>query len=267
MLSWMTSDVETAWYGAAVNINLLALLVLPILNAVLLPMGSRVLKQSREALDTLMRGTLRIVLVLGVPLTLMLVLHAPAVVHLLYGEKYGPSAQTLRVLAPVIPLSYVCVVSASHLVQLDRIWQVTRVAAFGLFVHPLLNFVTIPLGRRMLGDGGAGTGAAAASLASEIMVATFFFITLGKAGPDRAFAGNMTRLAVVCGAVSLMHRFLPLFASDPTSLVTLWRVPLELVLYVGLGTVLGAIPLRDMLQHLSSALSRRRGGAAGEIGS
>jgi O-antigen/teichoic acid export membrane protein len=261
MLSWMISDAETAWYGAAVNINLLALLVLPIMNAVLMPMSSRVIKQSPEALETVMRGTLRIVLVLSVPLTLMLVLHAHAAVRLFFGGEYAPSARTLQILAPVIPLSYVCVVSAAHLVQLDKIWSVTRIAVIGLIVHPLLNSVTIPQGGSWFGEGGSGMGAAAASLTSEMMVATLFFTALGKAGPDRAFGINMAKLAAVCAAVAGLHQVLPLFAPDPTHPMTLWRVPLELVLYVGLGTALGAIPLREMLQHLSSALSRRRGGS------
>ncbi len=262
MLSWMISDAETAWYGAAVNINLLALLVLPIMNAVLMPMSSRVIKESPEALDAVMRGTLRIVLVLSVPLTLMLVLHAHAVVLLLFGPEYAASARTLQILAPVIPLSYVCVVSASHLVQLGKVWRVTRVAVIGLIVHPLLNFVTIPNGGDWFGAGGAGMGAAAASLTSEAMVATLFFLALGKAGPDRTFGFNMAKLALVCAAVTGVHVLLPLFAPDPTHAMSLWRVPVELVVYVGLGTVLGAIPLREMLQHLSSALSRRRGATA-----
>ncbi|MEZ0310895.1 MAG: flippase [Myxococcota bacterium] len=262
MLSWMISDAETAWYGAAVNINLLALLVLPIMNAVLLPMSSRVMKESPEALDGMMRGTLRIVLVLAVPLTLMLVLHAHAVVSLLFGAEYAPSARTLQILAPVIPLSYVCVVSASHLVQLDRVWKVTRVAVIGLVIHPLLNFATIPLGGQWFGPGGSGMGAAAASLTSETIVATLFFVALGKAGPDRAFAGNMGKLALVCAAVAGLHQVLPLFAPDSTHPLSLWRAPVELVAYVALGTVLGAIPLREMLHHLSSALSRRRGAPA-----
>jgi O-antigen/teichoic acid export membrane protein len=259
MLSWMISDAETAWYGAAVNINLLALLVLPIMNAVLLPMSSRVMQQSPEALDRMMRGTLRIVLVLSVPLTLMLVLHAHAIVHLLFGDKYAASARTLQILAPVIPLSYVCVVSASHLIQLNRVWNVTRIAVTGLIIHPLLNFMTIPAGGQHWGAGGSGMGAAAASLFSEATVATLFFLALGKAGPDKAFAGNMVKLVVVAAAVVGLHQFLPLFAPNETYAMTLWRAPVELLLYLGLGTVLGAIPLREMLQQLSSALSRRRG--------
>lgn len=262
MLSWMISDAETAWYGAAVNINLLALLVLPIMNAVLMPMSSRVMKDSPEELDNMMRGTLRLVLILSVPLTLMLVLHAHALVRLLFGEAYTASARTLQILAPVIPLSYVCVVSVSHLIQLGRVWSVTRVAVTGLIVHPLLNFVTIPMGGQLWGEGGSGMGAAAASLASEIMVATLYFFTLGKAGPDKTFALNMAKLATVCAVVAGLHHVLPLFASDATAAVTLWRAPVEIVVYVALGTALGAIPLRDMLHHLSGALSRRRGAQA-----
>lgn len=264
MLSWMISDAETAWYGAAVNINLLALLVLPIMNAVLLPMSSRVMKDSPEALDAMMRGTLRIVLVLAVPLTLMLVLHAHALVRLLFGEAYAASARTLQILAPVIPLSYVCVVSASHLIQLDKVWSVTKVAVTGLVIHPLLNFVTIPMGGRLWGEGGSGMGAASASLASELTVATLFFLSLGKAGPDKAFASNMLRLVAVCAAVAGVHQVLPLFAADQTAAITLWRAPVEIVLYVALGTMLGAIPLREMLHHLSGALSRRRGASASQ---
>jgi O-antigen/teichoic acid export membrane protein len=251
MLSWMTNDAEVGWYGAAVNINLLALLVLPVLNAVLLPMSSRIAQESTEALNEMMRGTLRIIIVIAVPLAMILVLHAEDIVHLLYSQSFAPSQRTLQILAPMIPMSYVCVVAASHLVQLERVWTVTRVSIAGLVIHPLLNLVTIPRGAQMFGDGGAGMGAAAGSLLSELMVTVMFLIALGRAGPDRRFAWVVARLAAVCATVAVLHNVLPAW-----SLLT---IPIELLVYLGLGTASGAIPLALMWSHLKAALAHRRG--------
>ncbi len=261
MLSWMKGDSETAWYGAAVNINLLALLVLPIMNAVLMPMSSRVQKESPHELDNVMRSTLRIVLVLAVPLTLSLMLHAQAIVALLYGGKYAASARTLVILAPVIPLSYVCVVSAGHLVQLSRIWAVTRTSLIGLCIHPLLNLIGIPYGAKLFGDGGAGTGAAAASLVSEMMVTCLFFVALGNRGPDRKFMINIAKLVLVCLTVTGLHMVLPPLSDDPTRPITLWRLGVEAVVYLGFGSLIGAIPLRMMVDQVRKAISRRRAAA------
>lgn len=255
MLSWLINDAEVGWYGVAVNINLLVLLLLPILNAVVLPMGARIARQSTEALNEMMRGAVRLVLIVAIPLAMVLVLNAHTIVPLLYTSEFAPAARALQLLAPMIPLSYVCVLSSMHLVQLGRIWAATRVSLIGLLVHPLINLFVLEWAHRRLGDGGAGLAAAAASLASEALVTALLFRALGRAAAaDRKLAVLLAKLTLIVAVVIGVHVRLPGLG--------IWRVPIELLLYLSLGTLLGAIPLREILERLRAALlSRSRRGA------
>ncbi|MBC7792806.1 MAG: polysaccharide biosynthesis C-terminal domain-containing protein, partial [Clostridia bacterium] len=194
----------------------------------------------------------RIVLVLAVPITLMLALHSDALVHVLFGEGYGASARALRVLAPVIPLSYVCIVSSSHLVQLGKVWVITRVAILGIVVHPLISLVTIPYG---VAHGSGAFGAGVSTLVSEVVVTVGFLVALGRSGPNRPLVGNLLRLVITCAVGTAVHFVLPPLAALDSP-VSLWRLAAEVPVFIGVGILLGAIPMREMVMHVRQAVRK-----------
>ncbi|OGQ86737.1 MAG: hypothetical protein A2289_15720 [Deltaproteobacteria bacterium RIFOXYA12_FULL_58_15] len=250
MISGLTSDVEVGWYGAAVNVTFAIYLLLPVLDAVVLPMGSRIAKESTEALHETMRGAVRIIMIVTMPMAALLALNAEDVVSLLYTTAYRPTVMSLQIMSTLVPVTYICVMSSSHLIQLGRIWTVTKISLFGLAVNPALNALLIPLFWKWLGDGGAGIAAASTTVFTEILVAILFFISLGRLGFDRQIGVLLLRLALACGAVAAVH---PLLAPLGN-----FRGPVEIVLYGILGVTFGALPLRDMVTTFKTVLAERR---------
>jgi O-antigen/teichoic acid export membrane protein len=250
MLSYLTTDREVGWYGAAANVTAIVFLILPLLNAVVIPMGARIAAHSEDAAHATMRGTVRMVLILTVPMALVLALNAAAVVPLLFSETYVQSIPAMRVLTPLVPLTYVCSMLGSHLVQLGRIWRVTAISLLGLVLNPALNAALIVPVWRALGDGGAGIAAASTTVATELVVAVALFLALGRASWERALTLLLLRLLGVAAVLLLAHLWL--------QRLSLWAIPVEIALYVAVAAPLGALPLRTMLERVLEAVGRRR---------
>lgn len=248
-MSSMATHAEVGWFGAANQVKTLVLLALPIINAVLLPMSSR-LATDVAVLNEVMRGTVRLALVLTAPLAVVLALNADWIVRTLFSDEFMPAARSLRVLAVIIPLSCYAVLSAMHLMQLDRIWGMTFISLGGLAVAAILNPVFIRHGVSHLGTGGAGMGAAAAAVVTELAVNALMFSSLGRAGGDRRLAVLALKLTVVFAAMVGLHALVAPHGFRGLLLDTAsWLV---------LGTLAGAIPAREIAGRIRAALERRR---------
>ncbi len=252
-LSGMAKDQEVGWYGAANHVKTLVLLALPIINAVVLPMGARLLQRSEAVLNEMMRGCLRLVLCIAAPLGWLLMLNAGDLVLLLYSQEYAPAARHLRVMAPLIPMACLCVLSAIHLLQLGRVWLVTKISLVGLVVNLVSTPMFIIWGARHLGVGGAGTGTAAAAVLTEACVAALLLAALGPAGVDRRLFALAGRLAMTAVVVALAHLLLRSLG--------IWRLPIEVALSCAVGVALGAIPLRQIITQ-ARAIYAGRGGSS-----
>jgi O-antigen/teichoic acid export membrane protein len=250
LISVMSTDAEVGWYGAAANLASMAFLFMPIVSLVLMPMGMRLGEQSAELMNESMRGALRIVVVVCALGSSLLYVHAHDIVALLFGEAFGPSARTLQVLSPMLPITYVAVVASLQVNMQGRIWTLVKVSVAGLLVNPVTNLLLIaPLSLR-LGPGGAGVAAAIAALATELTVAGLMLWALGRAALDGRTLAVFAKTVGLCAVVVALHAVLP----NPG----LWWVPVEVAVYVGLGVVVGAFPLARMAALVKDALARRR---------
>ena len=252
-LSSFASDVEVGWFGAANHVKTLVLLAVPILNAVLLPMSSRLVRESVTVLNDVMQSAVRITLVVTTPLSLVLVLNADVVVQTLFSHEFAPAARSLRALAAMIPLSAFCVIAAMHILQLGRIWTITVISIAGLAVAAVLNPLLVRIGVAHLGAGGGGLGAGVAAMSTEAIVALSMLAALGSAAGMRRLGTVIARLVLVTGAVSLAH-----MAAAPAGLAGVF---LDATLWLALGTAAGVIPARELatrLRRLKRELRRGR---------
>ncbi len=249
MLSSLSNDAEVGWYGAASQVKTLLLLALPIINAVVLPMGARIARQSTTTLNETMRGTVRMVLSLATPLAMLLAFNAGDLVLLLFTANFMPAATELRVLMLIIPLACFCVLAAMHLLQLGKIWTVTRVSVISFLFNIAATPVLIHYGARLFGVGGAGIGAAVATVLTEAFVAVLLLLALGPAGADRRLWGLLVRLVALAGVLALAHLLL--------SPLRIWRLPLEAGLLLVAGHLLGAIPIAMIGSRLRTLFAQR----------
>jgi O-antigen/teichoic acid export membrane protein len=187
----------------------------------------------------------------GTYFSVIIMLNAETLVSHAFGEKYVESALSLRMLAPMFPLTYLATFGAMHLIQLDRIWTMIKVSLAALVINPLLNGPLIHLGYGM-GPGWAGALSALASICTEGANAAITFYILGEAAIDRRLWTVLFKTLGICAIVSGVHWMLPSWGA--------WRIPLESVLYFGLALGCGALPMAQLREGIRNAVAGRRRG-------
>jgi O-antigen/teichoic acid export membrane protein len=186
MLAVLSNDAEVGWYGSAANLAGLSFLISPLIGWVLLPLLSRAAARSEEEMFAIFRWTVRVLVLLTLPLALCICIGADVWVRYLFGATFMPATLSLRILAPVLVLTYLAMLASTCLVLLGRAWTITGIALGGLIVDPILNAVLVPRAMRWLGPGGAGAGAATACVLAEVATTIALFVALGGRAFDRA---------------------------------------------------------------------------------
>lgn len=244
LVGFLTNDLELGWYSAATMVSNLGLLLAPLITAVLLPLFAKAKARSDDELTLSIRRSLEVVLMLAVPVSLALFVGADVWIRAVSGPGFEPGAMALRAIAPIFVLTYLAMLCASCLNLLDREWTVTRICLLGLAMNPVLNVALIrPLGH-LLGPGGAGVGAALASVGTEAAVCTAMLFVIGRRTVDSRLVSMLLRTGLVCAAVLGLDLLLrPLGA---------WRVALDAVAYVGLALLVKAVRVDELRSFIKA---------------
>jgi len=172
---------EVGWYGAASTVAAVAMMGMPLISWVLVPASARAGQQGPDGAVPLIDGALRLSLLVAVPISTLLGLAAPFWVRVLFGDAYLNAADALQALATTFALAYVASVCSVSLIQQERVSALAVVSLAGLVLSLALNAVLIPWGAGAFGEGGAATGAAYATLGTEIAV-TIALLHLSRSG-------------------------------------------------------------------------------------
>lgn len=254
LVGFLASDREVGWFGVASNLSQVALLMTPLIGSVVLPLFSRVAARSRAELDNVMRRSLEVILMIAIPASLALGLGADVWVRIVGGPDYAPAALALRVLAPVFVLTYVAMICADCLYVEGKSWRVTWVCLGGLAVNVTLNATLIRPMLAALGPGGAGVGAAVATIGTEVFTCCLFTLAIGRRVLDRRLVSTVARLAAVCAAVIVLHRLCAFLGPA--------RLALDAAAYAGLALLTGAVRVGEIREFVSSALKVKQSTAA-----
>jgi O-antigen/teichoic acid export membrane protein len=250
MVSVFAGDREVGWYGAAVNLASMTMLFMPVVSLVLMPMGMRLSTEGPEVMNEAMRGALRIVFAVCSLGSVLFFVHADEIVVLLFGAEYAPAAVSLRVLAPMLPVTYVAVVASLQVNVQGRIWTLVKCSVAGLIVNPVVNLLLVKPLHAAIGDGGAGAAAATAALATELVVAGLMLAALGRAALDARTIATFGKTLALCAGVVALDALLPWPG--------LWWAPLQIALYLVVGARIGALPFSTVVDLVRQALARRR---------
>lgn len=205
VLSFSSSDVEVGWYGAAVNVAGLAMLLTPIIGSVFMPLLARAHARSDEEVALIGRRAMVLILAVSIPCSLALGLGADVIVPLLFGEAFVPAIGALRVTSPIFALTYAAIVTAIVLNTIGRGWSLTLISLSTCLLTPVLNLVLIPWGTRTFGMGGAGIGAATATLLCEAYVVAHTTWLVGRYVFDRAVLVATAKMCGVALGVIALH--------------------------------------------------------------
>ncbi|HXY29197.1 MAG TPA: flippase [Gemmatimonadaceae bacterium] len=250
IMSFLTSDIEVGWYGAAGTLAFVSLVLSPLIGWVLLPLTSRAAARSEEELMFVGRRAMEAILGAAFPITLLLALGADLIVPMVFGAPYAPATGSLRILAPTFVLTYAAMVAASMLIRLERGWAVTWVSIVGMFVSATLNLWLVPRCWAAFGRGGAGIGAATTLIITELLTTATMLWLLGRRMVDRRLTTVVLKTLAVCLTVAGLDRLLAAFG--------LWRLVGDAFLYGVLVVATGAVDVPGTVSFIREALVRRR---------
>jgi Polysaccharide biosynthesis C-terminal domain len=145
-------------------------------------------------------------------------------------------------------------VSASLLIRLERAWLLTAISVAGMVISPVLSIVLVPRFAERFGAGGAGMGAAWALTLTECIIAGVMTWQLRSRAFDRRSLMLIGKTLALGVAVALMD--LALRGLGP------WRLIIDVVVYAGVGLLIGAIDLVVLRRLVSSVRSRQAAVAA-----
>lgn len=146
MLGFMNSDEQVGFYTIAVKIRELLVSVLTSVSAVLLPRASYYVEQERyEEFFTIIRNTMRFIIILAVPSSVYFILFAPHGIGLFAGDAYGKSVLSMRVIMPVVVfISITNIIGIQLCVPLGKEKEVLKSVILGATTDLVINAVMIP---------------------------------------------------------------------------------------------------------------------------
>jgi O-antigen/teichoic acid export membrane protein len=253
ILSGMENDQEVGWYGAAQNIAVIVFLFLPVLRSIVMPMGSRLAKESPEMAAKTMAAAARLMMMFSIPLAVLLGLNASDVIRILYTENYLPSASVIRIGIFIIPLTYLCTLSSVYLIQIGQIWSVVKVTCVAMVLSPASRILFLKLAADRFGDGSGGIVLAAADILTESTVAVLLYLRLKShltSEIKRRFGKTILRIALASGLIGVLHQFIGFLGYG--------RIAVDVIVYAGLAFLLGVLPINELKIAAKTIIERKR---------
>lgn len=164
MLGFLSGDTAVGCYTAATKLTRMSLGIVTSLGLVLLPRFSNYIKAGRKA-EFLELGNKAIsfTTALVFPMTVGLIILAPAIIPVFSGDTYLPAITTLQIIAPVtIFIGFSSLFGMQMLYPQGKENLVIASTLTGAITNVVLNFILIPIY--------AQNGAAIASFFAEFMV-------------------------------------------------------------------------------------------------
>jgi len=173
LLGVLRGEGEVGLYSAPFSLVEAVLLLQGPLLAAAFPVFSRTTDEDVGHQRTF-RALSRVLFTVGLPVAAVLFVERETVLRLLFGEEYAGAETTLALLALTIPVSFVAAPRLSLLIARNRERAYAWIMAAGLASNLVLDLVLIPIH--------GATGAAAATLATEVLVTALTFLVLLEHG-------------------------------------------------------------------------------------
>ncbi len=189
ILGILRTPQELGYYSAAYKIILFLLAIADTFGTVLLPTLSRITSErDPQRLGRTLPEIVNLLLLIGVPMTLGVMLLAQDTLAFLFGTCYLPGADAMKILAVTIFAVFGNLPFGVLLLALHREKKYTLSVTGGAAVNLVLNLILIPLFGIV--------GAAAATLASELIVWAAYLFYLRRDGIHIPWPTIFSRLAI-----------------------------------------------------------------------
>jgi O-antigen/teichoic acid export membrane protein len=237
LLEKLSSTTEVGYYGAAVRLKGVLLLMVPLIANALMPVLSRTLHENEAAYVKLSRAAIHTILGLGFVPTLILLVLTDRVAVFLYGAEFAPAARVLTVMGPLTLLTYLSVMLWGQISLSTDGKRLTFVTVTMLLLNATLNLAIVPVFARIWPVSGPATGAAVATLFAESVTVAMLFRLLPHKIVDRRTVKTFIFVGVPTVLVVALHDWI-------IDIPALWRL-------VGLAALLPPYCLGTGLVRIS----------------
>lgn len=245
IMALVLSDREVGWYGAAGNVAGIAMLMAPLMSAILMPQLARAAGRSNGELLGMFRRSLEIVLACAIPVSMLMFLSARLVVARVFGPAFAPAVRALELLSPMFVLTYLAMLSSTCLILQGRSWRVTVISLSSVALNAVLNLTLLRPAVRLFGEGGGGTAAAAISVLTEIVAATAVLASIGRSAFDARLARSLAIAFAACVVALVVDRFL----LDIGAL----RMVVAVAVYAVIVVAAGGVRVRELVELARAA--------------
>lgn len=208
MLGFINGDNAVGLYDVAVKAKTVVLSLINAISTVLLPRLSFYVSQNNESLyKETIRKSIRIILMISIPLTVFFEVEAFDTILILGGESYRDAVLCMMILMPILVISGFSNITGNQVLiphGLDKYY--TKAVVCGAFIDLFLNIVFMP----HFGI----YGAAFATLIAEIIqmsVQTFYSRQYLRGQFNWPFIKRIVMAALVSGIVTVVVRNILLF--------------------------------------------------------
>ena len=200
ILSRLASADSVGWYAAARR--LVGVLIFPATTVtyVLYPTMARLWEQDRPKFRRLVGSTLRLVVLIGIGVSVGTLLFADFAIHVVYSKTaFSPAADDLRILAGFVFLMYFTLILGTAIAAAGKhmIWAGAQ--AMCIVVSAVGDPLLVPLCERRFGNGGLAVCITA--VLSELLVMVAAMVIVRGEGLIRQLGGAV--LPVLAGSAAM----------------------------------------------------------------
>ena len=198
MLGFMTNDVETGYYNAAVKLKNVLVGAIIAIGSVSLPRASSYLASDKnDDFKRLISLSSNLILFLAIPLCVYFVINADYTIQVLSGDDFINAVPAMRIITPsIICIGITSITAYQLLIPLGKNNVTLLGAVAGALVDLIINMLLIP----HLGAGGAAIG----TLVAELIVLIIHFGCLKEYRQDIINLKEMFRIVIATAFGSIV---------------------------------------------------------------
>lgn len=242
MISLMKDNAAVGFYSASYKLIDALSSIASIFSTAMFPVFSKYYLSSKESMNLAFQKSLKLLILLAIPIGIGTTLLADQIIYLIYGIGYSQSVIALQVLIWASVLGLIDLAPWTLLNSTNNQRILVIYTLFGVVFNVTFNYMLIP--------SMSFVGAAISTVATELIVGVFFMLRLNKIN-RKLF--NTAPATIVKSIISgfLMGIFILIFNSYSIFLL----IPLAAIVYFVLFFVIGGFE-KDDFELLSQILGR-----------
>lgn len=172
MLSYLVGDYSTGLYKSAYNIIYVFTTFFVVYQSVIFPIMSKFFKESQDLLKVSFELSVKYLLLIILPLSIVVFFYASPLVDLIYSNQYSLASVPVQILIWTVCFLFVNGAASTLLNAISKEATVTKIYIAAAVFNVILNWILIPLFDY--------NGAAMATVLSEILITVLIIHSIFK---------------------------------------------------------------------------------------